>query len=370
MLASEILASEIIDAPVADGLLLGRRLGQQIFVLNHSGRLLWQALRQGCAESELPGVLVDAFGIEPEHARADVAKTLAVWRDAGLLSAPQTDSSLGGLLGGTPVQLSFTDPVVAARFREVFAACFDQAADRLEARHSYEAAVSGEEGRLVVAEAGAAQVAAGSLDQALEQVEAALRTAVFRATSWDLALHAAAVGLGPSAVLLPGQSGCGKSTLAAALLLRGHSHLTDDLALLHGEALDVRPLPLPLVLKAGSWPALPELARQLLHHPAYLRGGRKVRYWLPPSEQIGRQPLPVRLIAHPHYRAGAPLSVAPMEPLQTIATLLAAPLRIGRPLQPDGLAVLARWLEACPAVRLVYGNADAAARWIEDQLAA
>jgi hypothetical protein len=364
-----LLASGIIDAPVADGLLLGRRLGQQIFVLNHSGRLLWEALRQGCSEADLPAILVDAFGIEVDHARADVAKALAAWREAGLLCAPQSDSILSGLLGGTPVRLSFTDGEVATRFWDVFAACLDQATHGLEARHGFEATVCGATGRLVLTEAGTAPVDAGSLDQAIEQVETALRTAVFRATTWDLALHAASVGLGESAVLLPGQTGCGKSTLAAALLLRGHSHLTDDLALLSSAA-EVRPLPLPVVLKAGSWPALPALARQLVHRPAHLRGGQKVRYWLPPSEQIARRSLPVRLIAQPHYRAGARLDVTPMDPLETIATLIAAPLRIGRPLQPDGLAVLARWLEACPAFRLVYGDGEEAARWIENQLAA
>jgi len=365
-----LLASEIIDAPVADGLLLGRRLGQQIFVLNHSGRLLWQALREGCAESELPELLTEAFGIEPERARADVATALAAWRDVGLLAAPATDSTLGGLLGGMPVQLRIADREVATCFRAVFAAGFDQGTDGSDARHGFEASVSGEPGRLALTEAGAAQLEVGSLDQALEQVEAALRTAVFRATAWDLALHAAAVGLGGRAVLLPGLSGCGKSTLAAALLLRGHSHLTDDLALLQGTAPEVRPLPLPLVLKAGSWPALPELARQLVHVPAYQRAGRKVRYWSPPPAQIARQPLPVRLIALPHYRLGAPLSATAMDPLETVAALIATPLRIGRPLHRDGLAVLARWLESCPAVRLVYGDGDAAARWIEDRLAA
>lgn len=364
-----MLASGIIDAPVADGLLLGRRLGQQIFVLNHSGRLLWEALRRGCAESDLAGVLIEAFGIEAERAHADVAHTLTAWRDAGLLCAAQAEAGLAGLLGGMPVRLSFTDGEVEACFRDVFAGSLDRATERVEARHGFEATVTGTAGKLVLAEAGMAPVDAGSLDRALEQVEAALRTAVYRATDWDLALHAAAVGLGDKAVLLPGQSGCGKSTLAAALLLRGHSHLTDDLALLSGEA-EVRPLPLPVVLKAGSWPALPALARQLVHRPAHLRGGQKVRTWLPPEAQIGRRSFPVRLIAQPHYRPGAPLGVTAMDPLEAVATLIAAPLRIGRPLQPDGLARLARWLESCPAVRLVYGDGDAAARWIEDRLAA
>jgi hypothetical protein len=64
-----------------------------------------------------------------------------------------------------------------------------------------------------------------------------------------VALHAAALGHGDSAVLLVGPSGVGKTTLTLRLLEAGWSYLTDDLAIVTPAGL-VRPFPKPLNVKS------------------------------------------------------------------------------------------------------------------------
>jgi hypothetical protein len=52
---------------------------------NASGTLLWRALVDGAREHELAALLVDAYGIGVEAARADAARFLADVRRQGLL---------------------------------------------------------------------------------------------------------------------------------------------------------------------------------------------------------------------------------------------------------------------------------------------
>lgn len=70
----------------------------------------------------------------------------------------------------------------------------------------------------------------------------------------DLALHAAAVEIDRSALLLAAPGGSGKSTLAAAFMRAGHRLLSEDLSC-------VRPAPLPSVVPG---PAMLRLRRNVL----------------------------------------------------------------------------------------------------------
>lgn len=54
---------------------------------NPSGALLWDALSEGATRKELVSKLVEAFGIDPEAARADVDAFVAQLSEKGLLEA-------------------------------------------------------------------------------------------------------------------------------------------------------------------------------------------------------------------------------------------------------------------------------------------
>jgi HprK-related kinase A len=77
-----------------------------------------------------------------------------------------------------------------------------------------------------------------------------------------LIIHAAVVERGGRALVLPAPPGSGKSTLCAALVAHGWRLLSDELALIDMERLELIPLPRPISLKNDSigairqfWPA-------------------------------------------------------------------------------------------------------------------
>ncbi len=86
-------------------------------------------------------------------------------------------------------------------------------------------------------------------------------------------LHAAVLARNGSAFLFPAPPGSGKSTLAWALLNRGFEYLSDELAPLNLETLEVLPFPRPLCLKenppAGYEITTPTLTTErAIHIPA------------------------------------------------------------------------------------------------------
>jgi hypothetical protein len=74
---------------------LWRLVGEEIIALdlrtskylhiNASGALLWQRLQTATPYDELAGTLVDAFGLERDHAERDVEAFVAMLSDKGLL---------------------------------------------------------------------------------------------------------------------------------------------------------------------------------------------------------------------------------------------------------------------------------------------
>jgi HprK-related kinase A len=67
-----------------------------------------------------------------------------------------------------------------------------------------------------------------------------------------LIIHAAVVERGDRALVLPAPPGSGKSTLCAGLVARGWRLLSDELALIDPETLEVVPLPRPISLKNNA----------------------------------------------------------------------------------------------------------------------
>ena len=85
--------------------------------------------------------------------------------------------------------------------------------------------------------------AASDLRSALWGLESAICEAIIRSQQRMIAIHAATLYWGSSAVLLVAPSGAGKSTLTMALGRRGLTVATDDVAFVDPETLDVFPIP-------------------------------------------------------------------------------------------------------------------------------
>jgi hypothetical protein len=105
-------------------------------------------------------------------------------------------------------------------------------------------------------------------------------------------VHAGVVGVGESAIVLPGRSFAGKTTLVAALVQAGAEYWSDEYAVLDADGL-VHPYPKPLSVRIDGTRATEERTIESL-------GGR-----------AGDRPLPVALIAFTSYRPGAVWSPRP-----------------------------------------------------------
>jgi hypothetical protein len=177
-------------------------------------------------------------------------------------------------------------------------------------------------------------------------------------------LHAAGGVVGSSAVLLPGEPGSGKSTLVAALVERGWGYASDE-AVGVGPSLEIVGYPKRLSLEIGSWPLFTGLAG--LESAAHAGFDPSRVRWVdarqlhPDALAWMRAPTAPSLVlgVAPRYRAGAPLDLVRLEPLDAMTELLANDVNLPTVGAP-GLETLRRIATEVPFYRMEHGGLDQA----------
>jgi hypothetical protein len=155
-----------------------------------------------------------------------------------------------------------------------------------------------------------------------------------------VAVHAGAVTIDGSAVLLPGPSHAGKSTLVAELARRGCVYLSDEYALIDDVGL-AHPYPRAMMLRNGQAEARPVLASE----------------W---KAATGCAPAPVRLVLALEYAPGSSWSVRRVPQSEMLLMLLKnTPHSISEPRNLAPALLLATASAACFAG--TRGEADDAA---------
>lgn len=346
----------LIAEPLGEGLVLARQGGDRLFALNPTARFLWEALDGGAGEAALPDLLAGRFGLAPAVAARDVAAMLALWRAEALLpAAGRRQWRLA--LGAVEVGLACPPGPLAERLDALFGPMAGEAAAPLVAELAVEPA--GERHRLL--QDGRTLEAGLDADATIERLIASLAAIAAASLPWGLAVHAAAVADERGCLLLPAESRSGKSTLTAALLADpARRLLTDDFALLRPGDFAVHALGLPVVLKAGSWPALARLLPGLAEQPTQRRHGEAVRYWSPPAGQRTRTAQPIRALVLPRHLPGAAPRLEPIAPFDALARVIRAPAQTKAPLTAADLAALSAWFGGLPAWRLIFGEVEAA----------
>jgi hypothetical protein len=170
------------------------------------------------------------------------------------------------------------------------------------------------------------------------------------------AVHAAAVSLGASCIVLPGTSGAGKSTLTAWLVSRGFSYLTDELVMLDEQR--VIALTRPINLKkmvpfleplAGRFPDLLVQGREGIMIPHRLLGGNRTS-----PEAI--KPSVTHFI-FPRFQAGEPPALQEISAAHCCLQLMQCHVN-ARNLEKLGIPSLARVIRTCRSFSLTYGDTD------------
>jgi hypothetical protein len=184
-------------------------------------------------------------------------------------------------------------------------------------------------------------------EEVLPVIKQQLRETAASRHDFRIGVHAGVVSLGGACVLLPGSAGSGKTTLTAGLIRSGATYLSDELAMLEGPGLCVRPFPLALTIKDGSLgplrPLYPEIHTLTLH----LREDHvPVRYLPPPPASLPAddEARPVAAIVFPRYDAAAGTALQPLGRPAALERLLAEAHIPPERLDRDSAESLVRWM--------------------------
>lgn len=212
------------------------------------------------------------------------------------------------------------------------------------------------EGRFVAAIDGAPLPARSTLGELFQDAEWSIADAALgRLRHRYLPIHAAAVSLDGSALLLVGEPEAGKTSLAAALARSGADLLSDEVALVAPDGRTVHPFLRDLIVHAGTERGLGRLPPS----PGYkcFPGYRHV----PPSAIARRRvaPAPVAALVFPRRAADADVSQRALGPAEAARRVLRECFDLGG-LGPRSVDCVAR-LAAQPAVELVFADAAPAA---------
>jgi hypothetical protein len=153
---------------------------------------------------------------------------------------------------------------------------------------------------------------------ALGMLEFHLVTAALDSTQDFFHLHGAAL-CAPTrraGIVIAADSGVGKTTLALALMLRGFTPFSDDVAVIEPETLRLRPLRRAFHIASDTWPLLDGLAGGRIQGDADAPPG----YFSP--AQWAQEPVPVRWVLFLERIAGRTPRLFPMQPAQAAAAII------------------------------------------------
>jgi len=175
-------------------------------------------------------------------------------------------------------------------------------------------------------------------------------------------IHAGAAAWNDRAFLFAGPSGQGKSTIVSALLDRGWTYLSDEIAAVDATAATVTPFPLAPRRRVHEGELLPhDDLRAIRRLP-------KVDVAVG-FDAIGQRPLPLaRVVFLTFDPTCAAVRQRPVSPAESVLELLRNSLAL-EPEREREIASLARLVGRVPTVGLAYPDATMAAEWVNDALA-
>jgi hypothetical protein len=368
--------AEVLALPLDDGLVLSKGRGR-LYMLNYTGRIVWQELAAGRTPEEAAAHLADRFQIPVETATRDVTGALDEWRAEGLLSGDREPGQSSPdpplepfhpavepeivhvyrLLGRT-IRMRFDSSGQEAGLHPLLAHARiqDEASTQvtLDLYQAESDQVLMVDGRMAARHVNPGEFKAAVLSELL--------SALHPGREWIALLHAAVVGLSDGregCLVLSAGGGSGKTTLAAALAKSGFLYMSDDTTALDRDQVRVAALPLGLSIKPGGRAALvglyPEIHDLIDNDPA----GLENRY-LPPPATEGSRParLPARALIFPGYWPGAAAEVRHLSGMEALERLVASGVWISP--QPGDVTRVIDWIKRTPAMEMTYGDLDTA----------
>jgi len=195
------------------------------------------------------------------------------------------------------------------------------------------------------------------LDQLGAFVQVRMRQVAIDRHPFFLQIHAGLVSNGHRCLLLPGPPGHGKTTLTAALTFSGFRFFSDEIAILEGDPLEARAVPLGLAIKSGAVDVRGRLWPEVRALPIDVReDGEVVRYLVPPREVVAAEArAPVGWIVFPRYTPGANTSLRAVSKADALRRLMAECLVLPNSLERSGVQIFAQWIRSVETYELIMG---------------
>ena len=196
-------------------------------------------------------------------------------------------------------------------------------------------------------------------------VKAALWQSAINGHDFLFYLHAGVVGTGTSCILLPAAAGSGKSSLTMALVDRGFSYFSDEVALIESRTFRVPPVPLAMCIKSTGWDLLSRYCPHLLSLPVHVRVDEKViRYIPPPANTAEQNAVPVSHIMFPRYDQDAQTRLERIDRSAALGRLMGECLALRQRLDQKIVRELIHWIAGIECYELTFSSLDTAREFV------
>lgn len=196
--------------------------------------------------------------------------------------------------------------------------------------------------------------------QAMPVLEWGLNWCIASQAHQYLILHAAVIERGGRAAILPGDPGSGKSTLCAALVHAGWRLLSDELALVRMDTLELQALARPVSLKNASIDIIRERIPDAVLSARFTDTSKgTIALLAPPAHSVARVDDTARpaWVITPEFAAGAAASMEPASP--ALAFMELAHNGFNYSIHgAAGFDVLSRLVDGCRCCHFRYSRLD------------
>jgi hypothetical protein len=380
-----------VVAHLLDGeLVLFDERQSRLFALNPTASFIWSSLAGGLGARDVALQLSRVTGVTLERASVDIEAVMASWRREHLLDDdPPAEATAAGSHQSrasgpraVPQGAVFTrvarlmdrglrivaDADLLGAVETVFGQVF--VADH-QAREDWPTLTACRDGdRWVLLLDDSVLAACTERSAILPMVYGNAARLIYDAADCFAAAHAAAVAMNGRSALLPAASARGKSTLTAALIAAGYQYCSDDLALLTGPPTRLRPVPMKIGLKSGSWEVLAHLWPKLSSLPSHRRAdGQWIKYLDPGRESRAQEDtLPVVAIVFPKFVPTCAAELLPLSRADALTRMAAAGYDLSGKLDRRAVATLVSWFSTMACYELQFADLDEAVALFGDVL--
>ena len=203
--------------------------------------------------------------------------------------------------------------------------------------------------------------------QLLGFLQDCIRVTIYENNNHFVAFHSAIFSYKKIPLIFPAISGSGKSTLSAFLMKKnGFEFYSDEVTAIDNEYM-IKPLPLSLVLKQGSWSVLKDLEQEIKDAKVHKRFDEQdIKYITP--HQIATKSLNAKnaLMIFPNYKKDSSLELKSLTLVECIALLVESGYHLDKREEFSSVKKYLEYLSKLKIYQLTYSNLDDAYKKIKE----